>query len=422
MSQLLHNLINRGIKQDDPIEVHRQIGLLNIATLCAFTVLFFFMALNIYYHNWILLANNCVLLILVATLPFIHKLRHFNEAIIVLCILFSMYFFANDVLFHNAQRYILLPMMVVSVLLIQSNTWRIVVLSLQITFFMLVLLLQGRPAIIAPLPVYRLHMLTFTMLVILAITLQYFKRKQLQYIKNLSKLNRQLLDSNQVKERMLSILSHDFNAPVANLVATLNLVDAEILTPQQFSEVSAKLQAQLNVLTTSLTDVLNWSKMQVSGDVGTATVIPVRQLFDEVALLFKYALEAKNLHIINNIDTTITAFANKDHIKLVFRNLLSNAIKFSHQGKKITVNSYVQGDKISIGITDEGTGIAPAVLEALQKEELSFNSQAGTANERGTGLGLMLVREFLQKSGGSVTIESVQGQGSTFTIWVPAAC
>lgn len=420
MSQLLHSLINRGIKEDDPIEVRRQIGLLNIATLCAFTVLFFFMVLNVYHHTWILLVNNFVLLLLIAMLPFIHKLKHFNEAIIVLCILFSAYFFANDVLFHNAQRYILLPMMVVSVLLIQSNTWRIVVLSLQISFFML-FLLQNRPPVIEPLPAYRGHLLTFTMLVILAITLQYFKRKQLQYIKNLSALNKQLQDSNQVKERMLSILSHDFNAPMANLVSTLNLVDAEILTPQQFNEVSVKLQAQLNVLTTSFTDVLNWSKLQINGDTGIASAIPLKQLVNEVALLFKHALDAKSLYLVNSISPTITAYANKEHIKLVFRNLLSNAIKFSNTGKKISVTSTAAGGRVSISITDEGTGITPAVLEALQKEELSFNSRAGTANERGTGLGLMLVREFLQKSGGSLTIESVQDKGSTFTAWLPAS-
>lgn len=420
MSQLLHNLINRGVKEDDPIEVRRQIGLLNIATLCAFTVLFFFIVLNIYHHNWVLLLNNLVLLSLIGTLPYIHKLKYFNEVIIVLCILFSAYFFANDVLFHNAQRYILLPMMVVSVLLIPSNAWRIVILSLQISFFMVVLLLQNRPPIIEPLPPYRGHLLTFTMLVILALTLQYFKRKQLQYIKNLSTLNKQLQDSNQVKERMLSILSHDFNAPMANLVSTLNLVDAEILTPQQFGEISAKLQAQLNVLTTSLTDVLNWSKMQISGDAGAANVILPGQLLNEVALLFRHALDAKSLCLINSINPAIKAFANKDHIKLAFRNLLSNAIKFSHAGKKIYVTSSTQGDKIGISIRDEGTGIAPTVLEALQNEELSFNSHAGTANERGTGLGLMLVREFLQKSGGSLTIESVPGQGSIFTTWLPA--
>lgn len=421
MSQLLHNLINRGIKEDDAIEVRRQIGLLNIATICAFAVLLFFIVLNVYHHNWVLLTDNFILLLLIGTLPFLHKLRYFNAAIITMCILFSVYFFVNDVLFHNAQRYILLPMMVISVLLIPGNAWRIIVLSLQIAFFMVILLLQNRPAIIQPLPAYRTNLLTFTMLVIQAIILQYFKRKQLQYIKNLSLLNRQLQDSNQVKARMLSILSHDFNAPIANLVSSLNLVDAEILTRQQFSEVSSKLQAQLNVLTTSLTDVLNWSKLQISGDAGIANTIPLKPLSDEVALLFKHALDAKNLYLVNNISTTHTAYADKDHVKLVFRNLFSNAIKFSHPGKTITVSSSIQGANVSISIRDEGTGIAAPVLEALQKEELNFNSHAGTANERGTGLGLMLVREFLQKSNGSLTISSVKGQGSIFTVWLPAA-
>lgn len=419
MNKHIHKIISRGIKEDDSIEVRRQIGLLNTATLCCFITLSFFMGLNVYHHNWVLLANNGVLFILTTCLLFISRLKFFNVSIIILATLFSVYFFIDAVLFHNALQYAIPVMMVVSVLLIHSNTWRIAILSLQICLFMGYIFLENRPPIIEPLPAYRNYLTTFSMLIILALMLQYFKRKQLLYIKNLSSLNEKLQESNRVKERMLSILSHDFNAPVGNLVASLNMVDAEILTPRQFNDISAKLQAQLSVLTTSLSDVLHWSKMQVTGEAATPSFVNIKALLDELLLFFDYALKDKMLHVQNNVGATVVAYANKDYLKLIFRNLLSNAIKFSYLGKVVIINAFVQSNTVNISIIDEGVGMQPAMLTALQQQQLSFSSVPGTLNEKGTGLGLLLIQEFLQKSNGSLAVESSPGRGSSFTILLP---
>ncbi len=420
MNRHLNKIINRGIKEDDSIEVRRQVGLLNTASLCCFATLIFFMALNVYQHNWILFANNSVLFALTTCLLFISRLKFFDISVIILAILFSVYFFFDALLFHNALQYAIPVMMVVSVLLVHSNNWRWLILSLQISLFMMYVFMENRPAIIPTLAPYRNYITTFCMLTTLAIMLQYFKRKQLQYVKNLSALNTQLQESNRVKERMLSILSHDFNAPVASLVSTLSLTDAEILTPQQFNEISSKLQVQLNVLSTSLGDVLNWSKMQISGDAGIPAEINIKPLFVELLLLFQSTIDDKTLHIENNISADAVACANKDHLKLIFRNLLSNAIKFSHRGKRIILTASATGNQIQISIQDEGTGMQPAVLNSLQREEVSFKTIPGTANEKGTGIGLMLVREFLQKNNGALIIESTPGKGSTFTVILPA--
>lgn len=419
MNRHLHKIINRGIKEGDPIEVRRQIGLLNTAAICSFTMLSIFMVLNIYHQNWILLTNNLVLFGLTISLLFISRLHFFNVSVIVLCILFSGYFFADAVYFQNGLHYAILVMMVVSVLLIHSNTWRIIVLSMQISLFMGYLFFKDKPPVITPLPAYRIYLTVFCLLVIFALILQYFKRKQLQYIKTLSNLNTQLQESNEVKERMLSILSHDFNAPVANLVSTLNLVDAKLLTPQQFTDISARLQVQLNVLTTSLTDVLAWSKMQVSGAARNPANIQVNLLLGSIIDLFQYTLNEKKITVYNNVPVHFTAWADEAYLKIIFRNLLSNAIKFSNPGKAITINAATQDDVVSISVIDEGVGMQPVVLRALQGEQVNFASMPGTANERGTGLGLLLVREFLQKSNGTLTVYSQPGQGSTFTISLP---
>jgi len=251
--------------------------------------------------------------------------------------------------------------------------------------------------------------------------LQYFKRKQLQYLKSMGKLNDDLKESNRVKERMLSILSHDFNAPVANLVTTLNMVDAELLSPKEFNSVSVKLKQQLQVLTTSLADVLHWSKMQATGNEGAPAEIPIKQLLEDILPLFDYALDEKKLLIHNRLFSGQAVFANKHHLTLIFRNLLSNAIKYSHTGGNIFIEAEALPGRLSIAIRDEGTGMQPAVLQALQNQQLAFSSTPGTAKERGTGLGLMLVREFIQKNNGTLTIQSTPGKGSIFCVVLPYA-
>jgi two-component system sensor histidine kinase/response regulator len=419
MNKHLHRIINRGIKEDDEREVRRQIGLLNMATLLCFSTVSIFIVINIVQHNWILLVNNVILVALTTCLLYISRLKFFNTSIIILTTLFSVYFFINALLFHNALQYAILVMMAISVLLIHSGGWRIVMLGMQIALFMVYVYYQNSPAVIPPIPWYRGFITTFAMLVIFACMLQYFKRKQLQYLKSLGRLNAQLQESNQVKERMLSILSHDFNAPVANLVTTLGLVDAELLTPAEFNDVSVKLKRQLQVLTTSLADVLHWSKMQISGADGKPGNIYVKELVDDIHPLFQYSLDEKKLALINKLDSNHHVYANKQHVTLIFRNLLSNAIKYSHQGGSIFIDAEILPAKLKIRVQDEGTGMLPGVLEALQTEQLAFNSTPGTAKEKGTGLGLLLVREFVQKNNGELVIQSKLGKGSTFYVLLP---
>lgn len=419
MNKHLHRIINRGIKEDDEIEVRRQIALLNVATLLCFSTLAIFITLNIIQHNWKLLVNNLVLVALTTSLLYISRLKFFNTSIVILTALFSIYCFLDAVLFHNEMQYALLVMMVISVLLIHSNSWRTIMLSFQVGLFMAYVYYRNSPAIIPPIPEFRMYLTIFSMLVIFACMLQYFKRKQLQYLKKLGRLNEQLKESNRVKEQMLSILSHDFNAPVANLVTTLGMVDAELLTPQEFNDVSAKLKRQLDVLTTSLADVLHWSKMQVSGTATKPGNINISGLVDEILPLFQYSFEEKKLILQNGLGGSCIVYANKDHLKLIFRNLLSNAIKYSHPGKNIFIEAEALPVKIKISIRDEGTGMQPAMLQALQTEQLTLNSTPGTAKERGTGLGLLLVREFIKKNNGELVIQSQPGKGSTFCVLLP---
>jgi two-component system sensor histidine kinase/response regulator len=249
--------------------------------------------------------------------------------------------------------------------------------------------------------------------------LEYFKARLLHYHRSLTIANEQLKESNRVKERMLSILSHDFNAPIGNLITSLDLLDEQFLTPEEFNTTSGKLKVQLQVLTSSMKDVLQWSKMQIRGDVGERTSINICRLLEEIFVLFETAINEKKLIISNNLTSDMVIYANLDHVKLIFRNLISNAIKFSHNGGTIYINSEKRPGRLNITIKDEGTGMPTNILNALQNEQLTFTSTTGTAKERGTGLGLMFVREFVQKNNGELTITSEPGKGSAFCISLP---
>jgi signal transduction histidine kinase len=420
MKNILRYIINRGIKEGDDMEMRRRIGLLNMASFLCFVTLSIFMTLNIIQHKWVLLISNAVLLVLTISLLFISRLKYFGASIVMLSFLFTLYFFFTALLFRNGLEFAIIIMMAVSVLLVNNRPARVCILVSQVALFGMFMYFQKTPAIIPPLPAFRNYLIIILLLLIFACMLEYFKSKQLQYIKSLNKANEELRESNRVKERMLSILSHDFNAPVGSLATTLNLFDEGILTEGEFRDVSTKLKAQLQVLTISLADVLHWSKMQIAGDTGQPGEVNIKELLLGILPLFQHTLQDKNITLQICAGGNIVAFANADHLKLIFRNLLSNAIKFSHKGSNIYITTAAADGKITVSLTDEGTGMQPNVLEALQKDQLRFTSTPGTAKEKGTGLGLMLVREFLYNNGGELSIQSAQGKGSTFSVTLPA--
>jgi signal transduction histidine kinase len=173
----------------------------------------------------------------------------------------------------------------------------------------------------------------------------------------------------------------------------------------------------LNYTIGLMENLLQWSKTQMQANSVKAEEVDVSKTISEVLQLLRLQAEAKQIYIETKNQTPIFVHADKDMVNLVLRNLLSNAIKFTPQQGTIEVGVNQLSSFVEVYVQDSGTGISKEALEKIN--ENNFYTTKGTASESGTGLGLMLCKEFLAKNGGQMHIESEIGKGSIFSFTLP---
>jgi signal transduction histidine kinase len=176
---------------------------------------------------------------------------------------------------------------------------------------------------------------------------------------------------------------------------------------------------ELTYTTSLMENLLHWARSQMQADTVKPQMIDVSGLMTEVVRLLRLQADAKYISVTYKEDPSIVAFADKDMINLILRNLLSNAIKYTPEKGRIEVGAHRTDTGVAIFVKDNGTGIPADALQKIQQS--NFYTTKGTAGEAGTGLGLMLCKEFVARNGGALHIESTPGKGSTFTFTLPIA-
>jgi two-component system, sensor histidine kinase and response regulator len=233
----------------------------------------------------------------------------------------------------------------------------------------------------------------------------------------LEKQTVQLTELNAFKNKLFSIISHDMRAPVYALRDLFKNAAEKRLSTQELEELIPDVATDLSNTTDLMENLLQWAKSQMD----TKSVIP--QMLDisiiakEVTQLLRLQAEAKNIHIVNTVTEQVGVYADRDMVHLVLRNILSNAIKFTPQEGKIIIGMNEAGSFAEVFVRDSGMGMSPEAL--LKINANNYFTTKGTANEAGTGLGLMLCKEFIAKNGGKMFVESEEGKGSTFSFTLP---
>jgi signal transduction histidine kinase len=217
---------------------------------------------------------------------------------------------------------------------------------------------------------------------------------------------------NKLKDRLFSIIAHDLRSPIASLKNTAEQVSFGELSKESLSITQQSMKNQLRAIHSTLNNLLEWSRTQVAGAVNLAHDFPIFWVAEESINFLAEQAQAKKITIENHIPEGLKVNADIEQIRTVMRNLIGNAIKFSHENTQITANASEQLHTITISVSDQGIGMTDEQIQELFKD--TQTSTRGTAGEKGTGLGLMLCKDFVEKNGGTLWVESTPAQGSTF--------
>ncbi len=230
----------------------------------------------------------------------------------------------------------------------------------------------------------------------------------------INKKNNALAESNAVKDKLFTIIAHDLRNPFWTLKGLLELLHSKDLSEEDFKELIKRLGKRIESMEVMLENLLNWASSQKDGGSCSPEVINLYNLTDEIFEFVKRSADEKHIQLINNIDHIDKAYADVDMIRLVIRNLVTNAVKFTNTNGKIEINSNTKDGKIEISVCDNGIGIPGENLNDLFNLGSNYSTN-GTAGEKGSGLGLGLCKEFVEKNGGKIWVNSKPGSGSQFT-------
>ncbi len=267
----------------------------------------------------------------------------------------------------------------------------------------------------------RNSLIVIAILVILSlfVTLYYF-RKISSLNHKLSKQQAELQDLNNMKDKLFSIVGHDLRGPVARLPVLLDVYEDPDTTEEEKKYLLDSLREHNKSLMEMLDKLLFWGQSLVKGIRMQAQVLNVKDIVRQNIELKKLALQDKSLTIIDNVSNDLKVDVDITHFDFIVRNLISNAIKYTFNGGEITVGA--DSNKIPgfvvLYVADTGTGMAADLLAKVFSPE---QSMPGTADEKGTGIGLMLCKEFAYLNGGDIWAESEEGKGATFYLKVKKA-
>jgi signal transduction histidine kinase len=231
----------------------------------------------------------------------------------------------------------------------------------------------------------------------------------------------ELKKANAAKDKFFSIISHDLGNLFNVLIGfgSILIKKNSRLTLDQKGEFIQTMLESSKQGHNLLTNLLAWSKSQTKGITSNPTLLKLQPVINDNIELFNSQVSSKNIMLSSSVAEDIIVFADKDMLNTVIRNLLSNAIKFTSETGKIEISSKQQENAVEISISDTGIGISPQDIDKIFRIDINHNT-IGTAEEKGSGLGLILCKEFVERIGGNIWIESEEGKGSTVYIRLPS--
>jgi PAS domain S-box-containing protein len=232
--------------------------------------------------------------------------------------------------------------------------------------------------------------------------------------------NKELSEINDTKDRLFSIIGHDLKGPIGNLRQLLDFINQDIEKGDQQS-VKKILELSQETAKTSfnlLENLLNWSRSQLNALSPEPSVFDLSELTKEVAQIYQAAIQQKKITLKYDFSSAYLVNADKEMVSAIIRNLLSNAIKFTPIYGNISIDIENKEDKINLSVNDTGVGIGDDRIDKIF-DFVKNQSTSGTSGEKGTGLGLVISKDFALKNNGDIWVESHPEKGSSFYVSLP---
>lgn len=237
--------------------------------------------------------------------------------------------------------------------------------------------------------------------------------------KLLQQQKEELEQLNQLKSKLFSVLAHDMRSPLGTLQSLLSIADKDLLPPADFQRMLKNIQTRLGHTTEMLEKLLTWANSQLKGAKVNPSVIPVAAWLNSQSRLYTLTALQKKIELTVSATEDLKIYADEDMVALALSNLVNNAIKFTPEGGKIEIVAYADPQGVGIQVIDNGVGISAKRQEKING--YGIDSTPGTNGEQGTGLGLIICRDFIHQNGGHFGIQSKSGKGSTFHFVLPSA-
>ena len=246
------------------------------------------------------------------------------------------------------------------------------------------------------------------------------KEKRAEELITTNKELKLLLQLNADKNRFISILAHDLRAPFNNLLGLSEILIEDIrkFNTDEIEEIADNINKSARNTFNLLENILSWARAEQGKIPFDPQILSFTDICKDAVEVLNPIAKEKNITIFYSNGDNINVFADIDMVKTVLRNLVSNAIKFTNTGGTISITANQIDSNMTVSVSDNGIGIAPRSLKKLFEMSEVITTK-GTANETGTGLGLLLCKEFVEKHGGKIWVESEEGKGSDFKFTLP---
>lgn len=248
------------------------------------------------------------------------------------------------------------------------------------------------------------------------------QRELFESQKTILKTNEQLKAANATKDKFFSIISHDLKSPINSFlnVSTLLIDHIDRFNKEEVQEMATSVKKSGNNLLRLMENLLSWSRLQMDREVFEPAPCTLNALVEDVAAALDDGLIEKAIHLTQTIPDKTLIFADANMIRFILQNLIANAIKFTRRGGNISLMVEPSDDILNISVSDNGIGISEKNLAKLFRIDIIYTN-LGTEKEKGTGLGLILCKEMIEKHGGRIRVESEEKKGTTFTFNCPAS-